>query len=242
MVIRLSLYCSLILSLLLSGSAMADNSLESLKLARLFMFRSAVDLISHRGEHLDQELELQTRKNLEQLKSALSSGQSDALTTALNHYADLVDEGLNYDQQAEDYGWDFNLKFTNSLRDLDKRISQQESKFQAQGEAQELLMEQAIRLEYMSVRYVARAYIGELHTEATNHYFDQGIDALAKDVGHTLKSFDTPSPSIKKSLHYWKFIQSRYQDYSLDLAPYIVARNSRKISQMMFDQAQKLSN
>ena len=236
---RVSLFCSLILSVCLSSTAFANTSLESLKQARLAMYRSAVAMISHRGERIDETLEQEAKEHLSDLQRNLAEAQSESVHQALKHYSSLVNQGLSYDIHAEDYDWDFNLSFSDGLRELDTQIRRAEKKAENTKSAESLqLMEQAVRLEYMSVRYVARAYVGELHTLSDEGYFDQDLTTLAQDVNKVL-SLDADSPSIKEASRYWQFIRSRYEDYSTELTPYIVARNSRKISSLMIRAAQQ---
>ncbi|WP_281647990.1 hypothetical protein [Parendozoicomonas sp. Alg238-R29] len=238
MFLRLSLFASLVLSLVIPSYSSASSTLEELKLARVSMFRAAISVISHRGERIDQELRNEANSQINSLKESLTrSINSDGLAQSLDSYATFLEDNLSYDPLEEDYPWEFNLNLSTLLRNLDNNIIKLEKTALRNEGANHQLMENAVRLEYMAVRYLARSYTGELHTEAEGGYFEQDLGVLAKELTLALENHLDDSPQAIKAKRAWKFIEPRYSKYDLELAPFIVHRKSWQISNLMVEQS-----
>ncbi|CAM3756961.1 hypothetical protein [Parendozoicomonas haliclonae] len=236
MFVRLSLLYALILSVILPVTAHASTSQEELKYARLIMFRASADLISHRGDRIDAALQETIKNHHIRLKgllsTALSSDDSEKLSTALDSYLTIAEDALAYDPREIDYYWEFNLNFSNAMYELDKQIILQEAKATPSNPDTEDLLEHAVRLEFLATRYASRAYMSPLHTRSKEGYFGMDLQILAENTEEIFNS--SAFNENNKAYRFWQFIKSRYLDYELQLAPMIVVRNSRKITDWIF--------
>ncbi len=104
--------------------------------------------------------------------------------------------------------------------------------FVQRGEEGLVVDQQAVRLQYMAARYTARAYIGALHTLDQPGYFDQDLKLLAEEMDQAilqLKQTGVSSEQLKPVSQRWRYIRGRYEDYQVNLAPMVVAGQTRMI-------------
>ena len=241
--------------LCVATSVQADVTvLDTVRQLHMQVFRISSDLFVQRGElglAVDQqgvrgELQQATRL-LEQIVSAESSGisdeQRDALKTLWPAYERKVADAAALDLHEQDFEWDFNLTYTEQLRELDALLESIAKSLSSTPE-QQLLYQQAVRTQYMAARYTARAYIGALHTLDQDGYFDRDLNLLADDMDQALKQLSqagVSSEQLKPVSQRWRYIRGRYQDYQVNLAPMVVAKQTRTIVDNLLELARALS-
>ncbi|GAA4650802.1 hypothetical protein GCM10023116_30850 [Kistimonas scapharcae] len=228
--------------------------LDTVRQLHMQVFRIGSDLFVQRGElglAVDQqsvqaELQQATRL-LEQIVSAESSGisdeQRDALKALWPAYERKVADAAALDLHEQDFEWDFNLTYTEQLRELDALLEGIATSLSSTPE-QQLLYQQAVRIQYMAARYTARAYIGALHTLDQDGYFDRDLNLLADDMDQALQQLSqagVSSEQLKPVSQRWRYIRGRYQDYQVNLAPMVVAKQTRTIVDNLLELARSLS-
>ena len=225
------------------SSVKADTTaLDTVRQLHMQVFRISCDLFVQRGEEglvVDQqavlsELQLATGL-LEQVVSvehpAISDEQRSALKELWSAFERKVADAASLDLHEQDFEWDFNLTYTDQLRELDTLLETIATNLTSTAE-QQVAYQQAVRLQYMAARYTARAYIGALHTLDQPGYFDQDLNLLAEDMDQAilqLKQAGVSSEQLKPVSQRWRYIRGRYEDYQVNLAPMVVAGQTRMI-------------
>ncbi|WP_211824908.1 hypothetical protein [Kistimonas asteriae] len=241
--------------LCVATSAKADIAvLDTVRQLHMQVFRISCDLFVQRGElglAVDQQAVqaelLQATRLLEQIvsveNSVISDEQRDALLALWPAFEHKVADAAALDLHEQDFEWDFNLTFTEQLRELDTLLESIATSLSSTTE-QQLLYQQAVRIQYMAARYTARAYIGALHTLDQDGYFDRDLNLLADDMDQVLMQLSqsgVSSEQLKPVSHRWRYIRGRYQDYQVNLAPMVVAKQTRTIVDNLLVLARSLS-
>ena len=245
----------LCLTLCITPAVNADVAvLDTVRQLHMQVFRISSDLFVQRGElglsvdRQDVQAELQqTAGLLEQLVSvehpAITDEHRSQLQTLWLAFERKVADAAALDLHEQDFEWDFNLTYTEQLRELDALLENIATSLSSTPE-QQLLYQQAVRIQYMAARYTARAYIGALHTLDQDGYFDRDLNLLADDMDQVLMQLSqsgVSSEQLKPVSHRWRYIRGRYQDYQVNLAPMVVAKQTRTIVDNLLELARSLS-
>ncbi len=248
---RLLLCVALCFSSVLNADA---TVLDTVRQLHMQVYRISSDLFVQRGElglsvdRQDVQADLQQAADLlEQLMSvenpAFTEEQRNTLQILWPAFERKVADAAALDLHEQDFEWDFNLTYTDQLRELDLLLESIAANLSSTSE-QQLLYQQAVRVQYMAARYTARAYIGALHTLDQYGYFDRDLNLLADEMDQALKQLSqsgVPSEQLKPVSDRWRYIRGRYQDYQVNLAPMVVAEQTKVIVDKMLFLARSLS-
>lgn len=252
--------CLMLLGLLCLSpllQAAPDMALAQVQQAQVQVFRSSADLFIHRGEGGHAELAAKVQADLGKLRENVSALQAQALTDSarlameqlqppLAAFTGLVEQTLAYKPGEPDLQWEFNFQYSKAQRELVmalEALQQQLLKAQAQplSAAELRLQSLPAKVQYLAARYTARAYVGDIETlpEQQQHYLNQDIDVLAKQVDAELASLageltDAQAQQrLQRALPRWKFIYPRLLDYSDNLVPLIVERHAAELADQL---------
>jgi hypothetical protein len=257
-------YCLLSLALFCSSpllQAAPDAKLNQVQRAQVLVFRASTDLFIHRGEGGHVELADKVQLDLAQLTKSLATLQAQQLSDSerlameqlqspLAAFVGLVEQTLAYKPGEQDLPWEFNFQYSKAQRELVaalEALEQQLLKAQAQplSASEQRLQSLPAKVQYLAARYTARAYVGDIETlpEQQQHYLNQDIDVLAKQVDGELISLageltdGQAKQRLQRALPRWKFIYPRLLDYSENLVPLVVERHAAELA----EQLQRLS-
>ncbi|WAC43326.1 hypothetical protein OU997_13670 [Pseudomonas sp. SL4(2022)] len=229
-------------------------ALVQVQQAQVQVFRTSTDLFIHRGEGGHAELAAKVQADLGKLRESLATlqaqAQSDSARLAMEQlqaplaaFTALVEQTLAYKPGEPDLPWEFNFQYSKAQRELIaalESIEQQLLKGLAQplSAADQRLQSLPAKVQYLAARYTARAYVGDIETlpEQQQHYLNQDIDVLAKQVEAELLSLngelaDEPARQrLQRASTRWKFIYPRLLDYSENLVPLVIERHAAELA------------
>ncbi|WP_425916178.1 hypothetical protein [Pseudomonas sp. GWSMS-1] len=256
---RLYKSCLLLLGLLGISQllqAAPDAALTQVQLAQVQVFRASTDLFVHRGEGGHAGLETKVQADLGRLRASLDTLQAQPLTDSarlaveqlqspLAAFIALVEQTLAYSPGEPDLPWAFNFQYSKAQRELLVALEALEQQL-LKGLAQPLppadlrLQSLPAKVQYLAARYTARAYVGGIETlpEQQQHYLNQDIDVLAKQVDGELTSLapeltEAQQQRLQRALTRWKFIYARLVGYSDNLVPLVVERHAAELADQL---------
>lgn len=256
---RLYKSCLLLLGLLGISQllqAAPDVALTQVQLAQVQVFRASTDLFVHRGEGGHAELATKVQADLGRLRASLDTLQAQPLTDSarlavqqlqspLAAFIALVEQTLAYSPGEPDLPWAFSFQYSKAQRELLAALEALEQQL-LKGLAQPLppadlrLQSLPAKVQYLAARYTARAYVGGIETlpEQQQHYLNQDIDVLAKQVDGELASLATElteaqQQRLQRALTRWKFIYARLVGYSDNLVPLVVERHAAELADQL---------
>lgn len=251
--------CLLSLALVLFSAiaqSAPDVALTQVQLAQVQVFRASTDLFIHRGEGGHTELAAKVQADLSKLRESLATLQAQPLTDSarlameqlqspLAAFTALVEQTLAYNPSEPDLPWEFNFQYSKAQRELVAALEVLEQQL-LKGQAQPLsaadmrLQNLPAKVQYLAARYTARAYVGDIETlpEQQQHYLNQDIDVLAKQVDGELASLATEltgeqQQRLQRALTRWKFIYSRLVGYNDNLVPLVVERHAAEMADQL---------
>jgi hypothetical protein len=240
----------------LTSHAAPDVALTQLQSAQVLVFRTSTDLFIHRGEGGHAELAAKVQADLGKLRANLTTLQAQPLTESarlamaqlppsLAAFAALVEQALAYNPGEPDLPWEFNFQYSKAQRELVAAFEALEQQL-LKGLAQPLpaadlrLQSLPAKVQYLAARYTARAYVGDIETlpEQQQHYLNQDIDVLAKQVDAELASLatevtDAQQQRLQRALTRWKFIYPRLVGYNDNLVPLVVERHAAELADQL---------
>jgi hypothetical protein len=254
-------YMSYLLSLVLVlfgsiAQASPDVALTQVQLAQVQVFRASTDLFIHRGEGGHAELAAKVQADLSGLRESLATLQAQPLTDSarlameqlqspLAAFIALVEQTLAHNPNEPDLPWEFNFQYSKAQRELVAALEAFEQQL-LKGLAQPLsaadlrLQTLPAKVQYLAARYTARAYVGDIETlpEQQQHYLNQDIDVLAKQVDAELANLATELTAeqqqhLQRALTRWKFIYPRLVGYSDNLVPLVVERHAAELADQL---------
>ena len=251
--------CLLSLALVLFSAIVhsaPDVALTQVQLAQVQVFRASTDLFIHRGEGGHAELAAKVQADLSKLRESLATVQAQPLTDSarlameqlqppLAAFVALVEQTLAYNPGEPDLPWEFNFQYSKAQRELVAALEALEQQL-LKGLAQPLtsadlrLQSLPAKVQYLAARYTARAYVGDIETlpEQQQHYLNQDIDVLAKQVDAELATLATEltgeqQQRLQRALTRWKFIYSRLMGYNDNLVPLVVERHAAEMADQL---------
>ncbi|MDP2746291.1 hypothetical protein [Pseudomonas sp.] len=251
--------CLLSLALVLFSAiaqSAPDVALTQVQHAQVQVFRASTDLFIHRGEGGHAELAAKVQADLGKLRESMATLQAQPLTDSarlameqlqpsLAVFTALVEQTLAYNPSEPDLPWEFNFQYSKALRELVAALEALEQQL-LKGLAQPLsaadmrLQSLPAKVQYLAARYTARAYVGDIETlpEQQQHYLNQDIDVLAKQVDAELASLATEltgeqQQRLQRAQTRWKFIYSRLVGYNDNLVPLVVERHAAEMADQL---------
>ncbi|NMY53151.1 hypothetical protein [Pseudomonas sp. WS 5011] len=251
--------CLLSLALVLFSAIVhsaPDVALTQVQLAQVQVFRASTDLFIHRGEGGHAELAAKVQADLSKLRESLATAQTQPLTDSarlameqlqppLASFTALVEQTLAYNPSEPDLPWEFNFQYSKAQRELVAALEALEQQL-LKGLAQPLtsadlrLQSLPAKVQYLAARYTARAYVGDIETlpEQQQHYLNQDIDVLAKQVDAELATLATEltgeqQQRLQRAQTRWKFIYSRLVGYNDNLVPLVVERHAAEMADQL---------
>ncbi|VXC36691.1 conserved exported hypothetical protein [Pseudomonas sp. 8BK] len=251
--------CLLSLALVLFSAiahSAPDVALTQVQLAQVQVFRASTDLFIHRGEGGHAELAAKVQADLSKLRESLATLQAQPLTDSarlameqlqspLATFTALVEQTLAYNPSEPDLPWEFNFQYSKAQRELVAALEALEQQL-LKGQAQPLsaadlrLQSLPAKVQYLAARYTARAYVGDIETlpEQQQHYLNQDIDVLAKQVDAELATLATEltgeqQQRLQRAQTRWKFIYSRLVGYNDNLVPLVVERHAAEMADQL---------
>lgn len=251
--------CLLSLALVLFSAiaqSAPDVALTQVQHAQVQVFRASTDLFIHRGEGGHAELAAKVQADLGKLRESMATLQAQPLTDSarlameqlqppLEVFTALVEQTLAYNPSEPDLPWEFNFQYSKAQRELVAALEALEQQL-LKGLAQPLsaadmrLQSLPAKVQYLAARYTARAYVGDIETlpEQQQHYLNQDIDVLAKQVDAELASLATEltgeqQQRLQRAQTRWKFIYSRLVGYNDNLVPLVVERHAAEMADQL---------
>ena len=251
--------CLLSLALVLFSAiaqSAPDVALTQVQHAQVQVFRASTDLFIHRGEGGHAELAAKVQADLGKLRESMATLQAQPLTDSarlameqlqppLSAFTALVEQTLAYNPSEPDLPWEFNFQYSKAQRELVAALEALEQQL-LKGLAQPLsaadmrLQSLPAKVQYLAARYTARAYVGDIETlpEQQQHYLNQDIDVLAKQVDAELASLATEvtgeqQQRLQRAQTRWKFIYSRLVGYNDNLVPLVVERHAAEMADQL---------
>lgn len=251
--------CLLSLALVLFSAiaqSAPDVALTQVQHAQVQVFRASTDLFIHRGEGGHAELAAKVQADLGKLRESMATLQAQPLTDSarlameqlqppLAVFTALVEQTLAYNPGEPDLPWEFNFQYSKAQRELVAALEALEQQL-LKGLAQPLsaadmrLQSLPAKVQYLAARYTARAYVGDIETlpEQQQHYLNQDIDVLAKQVDAELASLATEltgeqQQRLQRAQTRWKFIYSRLVGYNDNLVPLVVERHAAEMADQL---------
>ncbi|PKM23818.1 MAG: hypothetical protein CVV09_18730 [Gammaproteobacteria bacterium HGW-Gammaproteobacteria-13] len=251
--------CLLSLTLVLFSAiaqSAPDVALTQVQHAQVQVFRASTDLFIHRGEGGHAELAAKVQADLGKLRESMATLQAQPLTDSarlameqlqppLEVFTALVEQTLAYNPNEPDLPWEFNFQYSKAQRELVAALEALEQQL-LKGLAQPLsaadmrLQSLPAKVQYLAARYTARAYVGDIETlpEQQQHYLNQDIDVLAKQVDAELASLATEltgeqQQRLQRAQTRWKFIYSRLVGYNDNLVPLVVERHAAEMADQL---------
>lgn len=160
----LCLYCLL---LALPARAALDDQQRALQQLQVQACRAVGSLLLLRGEGFQEQHAAQLEKDLASLDRALAAAPEGVLLRqGEKTLVARIREGAAYGPREEDLPWRYPQQLSRALRDFLNLVERQ---VPPPPPGQPLpLWQLPVRVEYLSLQYLARAYLGGLETAASS--------------------------------------------------------------------------
>lgn len=252
--IRTSVLLSLLLSCLalLPFPAQANLPTEELQLQSMQVnaCRALDSLLLLRGEGFQENHARQLQTDLAALDTAVRSyAKADAgLQQAYQTLAAQIHNGTAYGPKEDDLPWTYAKDLSRALRDFLAEVE----RFVPPARAGELpLWQVPVRIEYLSVQYLGRAYLGglEIAREQPQAYLGQDESVLIPLIEQSLRELP-PGETHNKLRMRWDYLSAALRDMNSKSnalvsvsgrpwAPIIVERHSRELAGQLMQLSQQ---
>lgn len=203
--------------------------------------RAVGSLLLYRGEGFQASYAERVDSDLAALAAAVQSSPqvSDQLRAAQQNLVTQIKRGVSFGPNEEDVPWGYQKELSKALRDF--LIS-------AHGLAPATPIDEIpVKLEYLSVQYLFRSYVGslELAREQADQYIGQDERLLVPDIDTQMSTLPAPDPAVKKKLDTrWGYLRVALADMNSGVtamtslsgrpfAPTIVDRHTRAMSEQL---------
>ncbi|MDF3931277.1 hypothetical protein [Pseudomonas citronellolis] len=248
------LYVFLCLFAILSPAARANLPSEELQLQSMQVnaCRALDSLMLLRGEGFQEVHATQLKADLAALDGAVKGyAKADAdLKKAYQELVTQVHAGTTYGPKEDDLPWTYSKDLSHALRDF---LGQVERFVPPPAKPGELALWQLpVRVEYLSVQYLGRAYLGglEIAREAPQQYLGQDESVLLPLLDQQIAQLPAGDTSKKLQVR-WEYLSAALRDMNSKSnslvsasgrpwAPIIVERHARQVAGelMQLSQAQ----
>lgn len=222
-------------ALLNSAQAQSFTALESMQ---IHANRAVSSFLLYRGEGFQKAHLARMESDLKALTDTLNNfpTASSELRELHQTLQATLREGAGFGYAEDDMPWGWPLQMSKALRDFLSAVrSQQGADFQAELPA---------KVEYLTVQYLSRAYVGSFETarEQPDTYLGQDERRLVPSIDEQLAALDSQSnPDIAKLKTRWDFLKVALEDMNSGnnsfntasgrpFAPIMVDRHARSLS------------
>lgn len=226
---------SLLPDLFTNAAAQTFTALENMQ---IHANRATSSLLLYRGEGFQKAHLARMEADLKALNEAVSGfpEASQALRTHHQTLQSTLREGAGFGRKEDDVPWGWPLQMSKALRDFLTAVRSQ------QGAATKA--ELPAKVEYLTVQYLSRAYVGSFETarEQPDTYLGQDERRLVPAIEEQLRALDGRSnPAIAKLKTRWDFLKVAFEDMNSGsnsfntasgrpFAPIMVDRHARSLS------------
>ncbi|AYC30964.1 hypothetical protein D3880_00540 [Pseudomonas cavernae] len=234
------LACTLALLASLSSLAFAEAASPTEQM-QVNACRATSSLLLYRGEGQQSVHAERLNSDLAALDAALKSSPqiSDAMRQSHQLLVSELRRGLTFGPNEEDMPWSYPRDLSKALRDFLMAVNPQ-----APGNARELI---PVQVEYLTVQYLFRSYIGsfEIAKENTEQYLGQDERKLVPRIDGELSQLDDKStPRLDKIKLRWNYLRVALSDLNSGVtnmesssgrpfAPTQVDRHARSLSSQL---------
>ncbi|EPL1359505.1 hypothetical protein QK360_11585 [Pseudomonas aeruginosa] len=241
----LCLYCLL---LALPARAALDDQQRALQQLQVQACRAVGSLLLLRGEGFQEQHAAQLEKDLASLDRALAAAPEGVLLRQDEKtLVARIREGAAYGPREEDLPWRYPQQLSRALRDFLNLVERQ---VPPPPPGQPLpLWQLPVRVEYLSLQYLARAYLGGLETarEQPRDYLGQDESVLVPLIDRRIALLVAQSANpagLKKLENRWEYLSQALRDLNSKSsalvsasgrpwAPIIVDRHARALSESL---------
>lgn len=220
------------------GQAFASNN-GTLELMQVNACRATSSLLLYRGEGFQKEHAQRMEEDLNALTRALSAlpEQPQALRASHQELVTQLRRGVSFGHSEDDMPWRYPEELAGALRGF---LTATRSQY-VDGTPPEA----AIKVEYLAVQYLSRAYLGnfEIAREQPDNYLGQDERALLPAIESELAELDTKSnPAVAKLKTRWHFLKNALGDMNSQ-SNALVSSSGRPFAPMVVDRhARSLTN
>lgn len=203
--------------------------------------RAVGSLLLYRGEGYQASYSERVDSDLAALAAAVQSSPqaSGELRSAQQNLVTQIKRGVSFGPNEEDVPWGYQKELSKALRDF--LIS-------AHGLTPATPEEDLpVKLEYLSVQYLFRSYVGsfELAREHADQYIGQDERLLVPEIDQQMNALAEQDPAVKKKLDTrWSYLRVALADMNSGVtamtslsgrpfAPTIVDRHARAMSDQL---------
>ena len=236
----LCLYCLL---LVLPARAALDDQQRALQQLQVQACRAVGSLLLLRGEGFQEQHAAQLEKDLASLDRALAAAPEGVLLRQDEKtLVARIREGAAYGPREEDLPWRYPQQLSRALRDFLNLVERQVP-------PPPPLWQLPVRVEYLSLQYLARAYLGGLETarEQPRDYLGQDESVLVPLIDRRIALLVAQSANpagLKKLENRWEYLSQALRDLNSKSsalvsasgrpwAPIIVDRHARALSESL---------
>lgn len=246
------LYLFLCSIALLPFPAQANLPTEELQLQSMQVnaCRALDSLMLLRGEGFQDNHARQLKADLAALDTAVKgyAKADDGLKKAYQELLTQVHNGTTYGPKEEDLPWTYSKDLSRALRDFLGEVE----RFVPPAKDGELpLWQLPVRVEYLSVQYLGRAYLGglEIAREQPQAYLGQDESVLVPLIDQSIAKLP-PSDTHTKLRTRWDYLSAALRDMNSKSnalvsisgrpwAPIIVERHSREMAGQLMQLSQQ---
>lgn len=227
-----------IIGMILSLSPLAfAHAATPLELMQIHASRAVGSLVMYRGEGMQKNHAQRLEEDLAALSSAFQANRetSPELQTALQELVRQLRLGLTFGPNEEDVPWRYAEDLSRSLREF-LLLAQQQANSTPQNEL-------PASIEYLSMQYLYRSYIGsfEIARDRPDLYLGQDERLLVPAIDKVLEGMDDNQAGVAKLKTRWAYLRSALNDMNSQsnalesasgrpFAPLTVSRHSRTLT------------
>ncbi len=221
-------------ALLSNAQAQSFTALERMQ---IHANRATSSLLLYRGEGFQKAHLARMENDLKALGEAVDSfpAASGELRERHQTLQATLREGAGFGRQEDDVPWGWPLQMSKALRDFLTVVRSQQGA--------DVHAELPAKVEYLTVQYLSRAYVGSFETarEQPDTYLGQDERRLVPAIDEQLAALDGTRPAIAKLKTRWDFLKVALEDMNSGnnsfntasgrpFAPIMVDRHARSLS------------
>lgn len=227
-----------IIGMILSLSPLAfANAANPFELMQIHASRAVGSLVLYRGEGLQSAHAQRLEEDLAALSAAFQASRetSPELQSNLQKLVQQLRLGLTFGPAEEDVPWRYATELSESLRDFLLTANQL-----ANSTPESIL---PVQIEYLSMQYLYRSYMGSFETarDQPELYIGQDERRLVPAIDEVLARMDDSQPGVVKLKTRWSYLRSALGDMNSQsntletvsgrpFAPLTVSRHSRTLT------------
>jgi len=226
---------SLLPDIFANAAAQTFTALESMQ---IHANRATSSLLLYRGEGFQKTHLARMEADLKALDDAVNGfpGASKDLRAQYQTLQSILREGAGFGRKEDDMPWGWPLQMSKALRDFLTAVRSQQGA--------DVRAELPAKVEYLTVQYLSRAYVGSFETarEQPDTYLGQDERRLVPAIEAQLAALDgRANPALAKLKTRWDFLKVAFEDMNSGnnsfntasgrpFAPIMVDRHARSLS------------